>query len=344
MICPKCGFDQPDDAYCAFCGVNIERYQRQRRKKLHVAYLLIATVCIAGFAVAKYIKSVDRIEAPELTTKYSKERGEVQVKNAALPGAKPPRRESPGKPRAQSRIDHHRRSESQDASFRTEGREAKGLGGDEPSLKPSLVLQQESDDTVQGQTHTAAEWFEKGRRLDDESESEVEFYKKALELDHEFAPAYYRLGAIYYRQANYELADQEFAKFLKYASEADRHAYDIYVYYSPSDMERLLAADVVERASAEGVDKETPVEAKEAGKESPAAVKETEQEITVEVEEVEQETPVEAEEAEREAPAETEEALKETPAEVEEAEQETPVEAEEEIEESVSEEAAIEAE
>jgi tetratricopeptide (TPR) repeat protein len=67
----------------------------------------------------------------------------------------------------------------------------------------------------QSETFTPAEWFERGRALDDESEAEVEYYEKAIELDPEFVPALYRLGAIYYRRANYELADQQFAKFLK---------------------------------------------------------------------------------------------------------------------------------
>jgi tetratricopeptide (TPR) repeat protein len=356
MICPKCGFDQPDDAYCAFCGVNIERHRRQRRKKQHIAYLLIALVCVAGFTVATYIKSAHHIEAPELATKYSDKREEVRVEKTALPAAKRQPRESPIDFRAERLIDQPRRSESQDASFKSDGRDEKSLIGDEPSPKSSLALQKvESPDTGQGETYTAAEWFEKGTTLDDESESEVEFYKKALELNPEFAPAYYRLGAIYYRQANYELADQEFAKFLKYASEADRHTYDVYVYYSPSDMERLSAADVVERASTEGADKETPVEAKEAGKESSAAVKETEKETSAAVEEGEKETPVEAEaegkeapaeaeETETEMPAEAEETETEMPAEIQEALKETPAEVEGETEAFISEEAGIETE
>jgi predicted aspartyl protease len=86
---------------------------------------------------------------------------------------------------------------------------------------------------------TATDWFEKGKNMDDESEAEIECYQKALALEPEFAPAHYRLGAIYYRQANYELADEAFADFLKYASEEDKQAYSIYVYYSPSDIARL---------------------------------------------------------------------------------------------------------
>ena len=33
MICPKCGFNQPDDIYCALCGVDIERYAGKKKKR-----------------------------------------------------------------------------------------------------------------------------------------------------------------------------------------------------------------------------------------------------------------------------------------------------------------------
>jgi tetratricopeptide (TPR) repeat protein len=341
MICPKCGFDQPDDAYCAFCGVNVERYRRQRRKRQYVAYLLLALVGVAGFAVATYIKSARHIEAPELATQYIDKTERAMVEKTALPAAKPQPRESPIAPMAERSIDHPRPSESGRASPKAEGGNEKSPIGDEPSPEASLAVQEvESPDTDQGETYTAAEWFEKGRALDDESESEVEFYRKALEVDPEFAPAYYRLGAIHYRQANYELADQEFAKFLEYASEADRQAYDIYVYYSPSDMERLSAAEAVARESGEEGEKERPVEAIGAEQESVAAAKETEKETSAAVEEGEKEppveaeaeakeTPAEAEEIEREEPVEAEAEAKEQPAEAEAIEKEAPEEAEE---------------
>ena len=95
-------------------------------------------------------------------------------------------------------------------------------------------------------TLTAKAWFEKGVRLDDDSDTETAFYQKAIELDPEFAPAYYRLGAIYFRQANYDLAEQQFARFLEYASEADRQAYNLDLYYSPDYLERLLTEAEIE--------------------------------------------------------------------------------------------------
>jgi predicted aspartyl protease len=123
------------------------------------------------------------------------------------------------------------------------------------------------------------------------------------------------------------LADQQFAKFLKYASEEDREAYDIYVYYSPYDVERLSGEQVAGKAPAEGVEEET----------SPGA-EEVKEEEELEAEKTGEETPVEAEDQEEETTAEGEEAEGETTSETEGAEEETPSEGEKETGESVSEE------
>ena len=188
-------------------------------------------------------------------------------------------------------------------------------------------------ETGRGEQLTAKEWFEQGRALDDESESEIELYKKALELNPEYAPAYYRLGAIHFRHARHELADQEFAKFIQHASETDRQAYDIYVYYSPSDMERLSATAVTEKVS--GEEEEALGEAPGTEREVSGEVEGEEKEASSEAEEVEK-APEETEEGQTEAGEEAEEIEKEAPEEAEEAETETstevPKEAEEETE------------
>ncbi|MCK4729183.1 MAG: aspartyl protease family protein [Desulfobacterales bacterium] len=207
---------------------------------------------IVALSVAKYITSFRHVETPEPVGKYAYKENKAQVKDVTLPGNKLHSRRESG---------HRPRSQPQEESFRPDTREDKPLSGDESMGSPPLDQQKaESRRDRQGETYTAREWFEKGRVLDDESEAETECYHKAIELDPEFAPAYYCLGAIYCRQANYELAYQEFARFLKYASEADRQAYNIYVYCSPSDVERLSGEKVEGQASAEGVEKEIPPE------------------------------------------------------------------------------------
>jgi predicted aspartyl protease len=315
MICPKCEFDQPDDVYCAYCGINIERYLRQRRRKRHKAYLLTALIGIATLSIATYVVSVYRVETPEPTARLSDERDRVETKDITPPKAQRDQLASKYTPRAQRKTDDRRPSQLPGALTRDRGEERRERADEPP--RESLLDQQKagSPEKRQDETYTPAEWFERGRALDDESEAEIEYYKKAVQLDPKFAPAYYRLGAIYYRQANYELADEQFSEFLKYASESDKQAYNIYVYYSPSDVERLSEGKVAEQAPAEGEEKETPSEAEEALKETPSETEETVEEAPSETEEAEEETSREAEEQEEEAPSETEEGQEETPSE-----------------------------
>lgn len=261
MICPKCGFSQPDDIYCALCGTSIERYLRQRRKRQYKVWIVIALTGIVALFVAKYINSFRHVETPEPVGKYGYRENRAQLKDVTLPGRSPSQLLSGNKLHSRRKTDHRPRSQSQEESFKPDRREDKRLSGDETSGSTSSDQQKaEFRRDRQGAIYTAREWFEKGRVLDDESEAETECYHKAIELDPEFAPAYYCLGAIYCRQANYELAYQEFAMFLKYASEADRQAYNIYVYCSPSDVERLSEEKVEGQAPAEGVEKEIPPE------------------------------------------------------------------------------------
>ncbi len=339
MICPKCGFDQPDEAYCAFCGINTKKYRQERRKKQYIVYLLVSFVVIAGIFIA--INSIHKVKTPESATPYAEKKGEDQIKDIDLPETKRERFEARQESRTEKRIDRQRPSVSKREAFiRPERLEDEGTSEIEPSRRLPLAEPTAGSipETRQGEKLTAGEWFEKGRALDDESDAEVEFYEKALELNPEFAPAFYWLGAIHFRRAKYELADQEFAKFIEYASEADRQTHDIYVYYSPSDMERLSAAAMTEKASAEEEEKESPVEALG---EASAEVEEEDKEALSEAEEVEK-TPEETEEGQEtaaeseEIEAEAEETEKEAAEETEEAETETPVgvpkEAEEEAE------------
>jgi len=217
-------------------------------------------------SLAKYIDSVHHVETTEPADKYGREDNKVKIEDQTLPGKKLYSRIKPDQPP---------RSQSHQEPFKLDRREDVRLSEDDASGSPPLDQQKaQSRHDGQGETQTAGQWFKKGRALDDESEDEIQCYQKAIELDPEFAPAYYCLGAIYFRQANYELAYQEFAKFLKYASEADRRAYDIYLYCSPSDVERLSE----EKLSEEKVKEQTPAE--EAKKEKPSEVEKEQEETT----------------------------------------------------------------
>ena len=132
--------------------------------------------------------------------------------------------------------------EVQEKAPESEKVEVERLSEEGTSGKPQVQAEEREVDSEPAEAQlTARQWFEKGRALDDDSEAEMQFYQRAIEVDPKFAPAYYQRGAIFYRQANYDLAEQEFVSFLQYATEEDRAEYNIYLYYSGAEIERLLA-------------------------------------------------------------------------------------------------------
>jgi len=260
MICPKCGFSQPDDIYCALCGINIERYALKKRKRHFKAGALVILMGMATLAVANYFMSSpedlpERIEHEGIRSAVHATRQRTSTEK------KTPRNRSKIE-RPENGFLENQPSEDAHAPLQSPPQESQGEAKDESPGERS--------------PQTAAQWFEKGRRLDDDSDAEIEYYQQAKKLDPEFVPAAFRLGAIYSRQAKHELADREFAHFLTFASDSDRQAYDIYEFYSLADVERLF----------ERVDEQVAAGEKEKGSPSESAG-ETKEELSGEVPEEE---------------------------------------------------------
>ena len=259
MICPRCGFRQPDDLYCAKCGVEIERYVRKRRKRRYRWGLGLTVVILAAVLAAKLFMGEKPQTERSLATKEEKaeralpegkrgdqiEPGRLQAP-AVVPV--PSAAKEPGQPPAEIQKPATRPE-------RAPTRRARAAPAAQPEDKQKREGAPKTDEGAQ----TAAEWFEKGKSLNDDSDLEIQHYQKALDLDPEFAPAHFRLGAIYYRRGEYDPAEHEFARFLKYASEADRVAYNIYLYYTPEYLkgvaEEAPAGTPTKEAGKEGVKK-----------------------------------------------------------------------------------------
>ena len=64
---------------------------------------------------------------------------------------------------------------------------------------------------------TASEWYNKGVRLNDNSDEEIAYYREAIRVDPTFAPPYYNLGFILYNRGKKEEAIEQFEKFLIYS-------------------------------------------------------------------------------------------------------------------------------
>jgi clan AA aspartic protease (TIGR02281 family) len=258
MICPKCGFSQPDDYYCAQCGVNVEKYLQKQKKKRFNRRLIITVLSIAVLSLALFMS----IQKDQKNSGISKDTStETKVARRSPSPDKPPEQTAPSRARRSNELARTRpervRGETPGV-VGSENQPARARGTTERAPLEDVAKRAAPQSEPKENTLTSREWFEKGLRLDDDSDSEIALYEKAIELDPQFAPAYYRLGAIYFRQAEYDLAAENFATFLLYASETDRQTYNVELYFSPEDLEAIREATA--EPGPEEVEQEVPAE------------------------------------------------------------------------------------
>lgn len=97
-----------------------------------------------------------------------------------------------------------------------------------------------SVDKKEEKPQTAREWFKLGLAFNDDSDQEAACYRKALELDPDFAPAHYQLGALYMRRAEFAAGERHLALFWDKASQAEKQEYDIHVYTNEQTLQDRL--------------------------------------------------------------------------------------------------------
>ena len=73
MICPKCDFSQPDDYYCAQCGVNVEKYVQKKRKKRFKRGLIITVLSIAALSLALFMSIQEDPKKSDISKAKSRE-------------------------------------------------------------------------------------------------------------------------------------------------------------------------------------------------------------------------------------------------------------------------------
>jgi predicted aspartyl protease len=223
MICPKCRFSQPDDIYCALCGVNIEKFAQQKRKHRRNIGVWSAFFVLTTLAVIAFLTTPPKDDLSQMTGKGEQIGVSPLLSQETTEG---------NNTRPVPSLD---RSRQRDRPIRQKRQNETTPIGVPPAKDTDRSLADENEE----KQITARQWFEKGKRLDDDSEDEVECYLKAIELEPGFAPAAFRLAAIYFRQAKYDMADREFANFLRNATDEDQRNYNIYEYYSLADVDRL---------------------------------------------------------------------------------------------------------
>jgi clan AA aspartic protease (TIGR02281 family) len=267
MICPKCNFSQPDDYYCAQCGVNVEKYLQKQKKKRFNRGLIITVLSIAALSIALFIS----IPKEPKKSNISKDTSSETTVAPKTPARERPQEQNVASRALRSNESAGRRSGNQPA--RPQETTARPPLEDAAKRTAPPIEPKES-------ALTSKDWYERGLRLDDDSDSEIEYYQKAIELDPKFAPAYYRLGAIYFRQAEYDLAAENFSTFLLYASDTEKQTYNVELYFSPEDLEALREA--TEEPTPEEVEQEVAAEPTEV--ESAETAEEVSTETTEEVE------------------------------------------------------------
>ena len=282
MICPKCGFSQPDDYYCAQCGVNVEKYVQKKRKKRLKRGFIIAVLGIAALSIAMFLSTQKDSEKPAISKDKPKE---TKVAQKLPPQKRQQGRDVASRILRSDELARARPGKSRRITPEVVRPENKRTSKQETTVRSSLddpAKRGDSQSETKESTLSSKAWFEKGLSLDDDSDSEIASYQKAIELDPKFAPAYYRLGAIYFRQAEYDLAAENFANFMLYASETDKQTYNIELYFSPEDLEALR--EPTKEPSPEEVEQEVAAEPAEV--ESAETAEEVSTETSEEVESI----------------------------------------------------------
>ncbi len=245
MKCPNCGFNQPDDLiFCAKCGVNILDYVKKRRKKRLIQLCILCLIVGSIFAITIIGHKPKEKSTPliqENTTGFSKPQP-PKVPHQATP------KKVKRKVKVSSQSPPTKKELSLTALPATRSNTA------QVPFKPENLAKVEEEVKKANEPLTAKDWFRKGLALDDDSDEEIKCYLEALKLNPKFAPAHYRLGAIYFRQADYDVADEHFIKFLQFATKREREQYDIHVFYSPEEVEDMLFAQ--EKTGEEAISEE----------------------------------------------------------------------------------------
>jgi len=212
MQCPKCGFQQPDDLFCASCGVNILRYQRRKRwKNALIGIVILGLVLAAGITFFR-LRSPTKAPEPEVSVART------------LPQKSPFR---------------ERRFFKKPSQGKKPSKWRKPRQGIKPKSNAALPVDKEKkrretkkEPPEQITKKTATDWFNEGVKMSDDSPEEIECYQKALKLDPTLAVAHYNLGVIYHSQEKDELAKKQFKNFLRYASDFEIEELPVENYYS----------------------------------------------------------------------------------------------------------------
>ncbi|UCD84475.1 MAG: tetratricopeptide repeat protein [Deltaproteobacteria bacterium] len=210
MKCPKCGFQQPDDLFCASCGVNVSTYRKRKSWKFALIGLLSLVIVIAAGLTFNKLRSPSKAPKPE--AKVAK----------PLPQKPSPReRSSLRKPREARKKRTPRRFEPAVQLQRP----VEKIEDKEPDSENTQEIREETP------AKTAMDWFNEGVSLSNDSPEEINCYRQAIKLDPTLAVAHYNLGVIYHSQGKESQSKSQFRNFLRHATDDEIRELPVESYY-----------------------------------------------------------------------------------------------------------------
>jgi len=221
MECPKCGFQQPEELYCAQCGIHIPSALKRKKRRTQAALAGTALVFVL-LGAAGSIWWFKYRSGPEAESPVGTE------ERQSIPRIQPPP-PLPG-PSARSQREPSPTPSRKSAPAPKKGKSDEKIEPPEkdlklsPSSQPPSAQPVEPDPEVQLKRWAAQEWVDRGKELGDDPEQEMEMYRKALEVNPGYPPAHYHLGMLHWRRSERDMALEEFRKFWKEASPEERRS------------------------------------------------------------------------------------------------------------------------
>lgn len=233
MECPKCGFHQPEEVYCARCGIHIPTALGSRRKRAFLALGATAlAVILMGGAASLWWKKARQGQDPDpwsdTEERQSIPRPEPPPPIPTPTGTKPKVSAPSRKATPSQRKSHHpdfapQASESEDVA-KAPAPPTTPDQGPEPDLERQL------------RRWAAQEWLDKALEIRDNPELEIQMYHKALEVDPEFPQAHYHLGMAYWTTGQREAALGKFRAFWRTATPEERQTLILPQEISPEEL------------------------------------------------------------------------------------------------------------
>lgn len=94
MVCPRCGFEQPEDQFCANCGLNVASYQDQpdpvRQRVLRHPLFFVSLAVLLALGLISYVKSQSPQTEPSQTSTLSSQPVPRESKPEPVPPAPEP--------------------------------------------------------------------------------------------------------------------------------------------------------------------------------------------------------------------------------------------------------------